>query len=158
MDLFPIPDYSPPRSQSSRTYRRKLLLLQISHRSNFRRVQNCSSRILPVFSALPSSNFSFLWQVLIHPQEPRSSVRASQTLPENRPSHSSHRGRALPRKWGKLGAKPAARRESEPPAVSAVELVSPPTNRARPRSGLSPPSGGSAFGSEAQARRGAASP
>ena len=48
----------------------------------------------------------------------------------------------MPRKWGKLGAKPAARRESEPPAVSAVELVSPPTNHARPRSGPHPPGGG----------------
>src|ERR1019366_10607418 len=50
--------------------------------------------------------------------------------------------RALPRRKGELGEEPAARREKEPPAVSAVELVPPPINLPRPRSGPHSPSGG----------------
>jgi hypothetical protein len=86
-------------------------------------------------SALLSSSFSFIQRVLFRQEEPRPSIRTSQTLPESHRSPTSPRGRALPRKWGKLGAKPAARREKE--------RVSPPTNHPCPRSGPSSPSGGS---------------
>jgi hypothetical protein len=54
----------------------------------------------------------FAWQDFLK-------TRASQLISKTLRSPTSHRGRALPRKWGTLGAKPAARRESEP--------VSPPT-------------------------------
>ena len=88
-----------------------------------------------------------------HPVSPSTAISSKVASIPNLPQ-----GACPAQEEGELGEEPAARREKEPPAVSAVELVPPPINLPRPRSGPHSPSGGMAFGSEAQARRGAARP